>query len=114
MPQDRRSTSGRPATQKCCHHWVIGPAEGATSRGVCRLCGKEREFSNDMQICPDENGERQADNRRPVRQIKHRVRDGPTCEKCGKPMMLETWFGVGVKLFWLCDECNIRRHPFQV
>ena len=31
---------------KCIHHWIIEPANGATSMGVCKLCGAEREFSN--------------------------------------------------------------------
>ena len=30
----------------CCHHWVIQPAEGPLSTGVCRTCGAEREFKN--------------------------------------------------------------------
>ena len=28
------------------HHWIIEVANGATSPGVCRLCGAEKEFSN--------------------------------------------------------------------
>ena len=28
------------------HHWMIEVANGATSPGVCRLCGLEKEFSN--------------------------------------------------------------------
>ena len=30
----------------CKHHWVIGPPEGPTSTGVCRLCGAKKEFEN--------------------------------------------------------------------
>ena len=30
----------------CRHHWVIDPAEGATSRGRCRLCGQSKDFFN--------------------------------------------------------------------
>ena len=33
------------ATQ-CHHHWLIDAAAGPTSKGVCRLCGAERQFSN--------------------------------------------------------------------
>ena len=30
----------------CIHYWVIDSPEGPTSRGICRLCGAEDEFSN--------------------------------------------------------------------
>ena len=30
----------------CAHHWLIEPAKGATSKGVCRLCGESRQFNN--------------------------------------------------------------------
>ena len=30
----------------CRHHWIIQPAEGAVSLGVCRLCLEEKEFQN--------------------------------------------------------------------
>lgn len=33
--------------EKCPHHWIIAPASGPTSKGVCRLCGRERDgFKN--------------------------------------------------------------------
>jgi hypothetical protein len=28
------------------HYWVIGPPEGPTSIGICRLCGAKKEFEN--------------------------------------------------------------------
>lgn len=31
---------------QCRHHWVIDSPEGATSKGVCKLCGAEKQFSN--------------------------------------------------------------------
>ena len=31
---------------KCCHYWIIEPADGPTSRGICRLCGAEKEFDS--------------------------------------------------------------------
>lgn len=31
---------------KCRHHWVIESPQGATSRGVCKRCGTQREFYN--------------------------------------------------------------------
>lgn len=30
----------------CQHHWVIDTPAGPISRGVCQLCGEEREFKN--------------------------------------------------------------------
>ena len=30
----------------CSHHWVIEPATGPLSRGLCRSCGEVRTFSN--------------------------------------------------------------------
>lgn len=30
------------------HYWVIEAAEGRTSKGVCKLCGAEKEFFNSM------------------------------------------------------------------
>ncbi len=30
----------------CTHHWVIDPADGHLSRGVCKLCHSVREFEN--------------------------------------------------------------------
>ena len=30
----------------CRHCWIIESADGPTSRGVCKLCGAEKEFLN--------------------------------------------------------------------
>jgi len=30
----------------CRHYWIIETASGPTSRGVCKICGEEREFQN--------------------------------------------------------------------
>lgn len=30
----------------CRHHWVIEMPEGATSKGVCKLCGEVKMFDN--------------------------------------------------------------------
>ena len=32
--------------QVCIHHWLIEPAEGLSSKGVCKYCGVERMFQN--------------------------------------------------------------------
>ena len=31
---------------QCSHHWVIEGAGGPTSKGICRLCGAEKDFRN--------------------------------------------------------------------
>ena len=45
-----------PANQKklrdvvaCSHHWAIERANGPISKGTCRVCGEEREFSNSVE-----------------------------------------------------------------
>ncbi len=30
----------------CVHHWLIKPAHGPTSEGVCCRCGRRRDFRN--------------------------------------------------------------------
>jgi len=32
--------------KKCCHYWVIAPANGQRSKGRCKLCGIEKKFYN--------------------------------------------------------------------
>lgn len=31
---------------QCVHYWIIAPASGPKSKGVCRECGAEKEFDN--------------------------------------------------------------------
>ena len=40
--------SEAPVAQTCCHHWVIQPADGPVSSGVCQFCFKTQEFKNSM------------------------------------------------------------------
>lgn len=35
-----------PAVPTCQHHWKIDSPRGALSKGLCKRCGKEREFRN--------------------------------------------------------------------
>ena len=32
----------------CVHHWIIEPAEGPTSAGVCAKCKASKDFSNSV------------------------------------------------------------------
>jgi hypothetical protein len=34
----------------CIHHWIIDPATGPTSPGVCLKCGKSKTFSNHLEV----------------------------------------------------------------
>ena len=42
---------------QCPHHWLIDPAGGPTSEGVCRLCGAHRHFRNYLDDAPWDNNE---------------------------------------------------------
>ena len=45
---NRQKTAPEEPTKKdeCCHYWIIEPADGPTSKGVCRFCGAEKEFDS--------------------------------------------------------------------
>jgi hypothetical protein len=30
----------------CRHHWLIEAPQGSTSKGICKVCGENREFRN--------------------------------------------------------------------
>lgn len=32
----------------CRHHWIIESPHGPISKGVCKICGEEKEFQNFM------------------------------------------------------------------
>jgi len=38
----------------CTHYWVIEEAKGATSKGICKICGEAKEFSNSIPFVSDE------------------------------------------------------------
>ena len=35
--------------ESCCHYWVIDFPGESTSKGLCKLCGCEREFVNSFE-----------------------------------------------------------------
>ena len=37
---------------RCPHHWVIETANGPSSKGVCQICGEDREFQNSIETEP--------------------------------------------------------------
>ena len=42
IPQSAEAKS----TATCSHHWVIQPATGPLSQGICQSCGEVRDFKN--------------------------------------------------------------------
>lgn len=46
--EERAATpeEGVASEPQCRHHWLIESPHGATSQGVCKLCGAIREFRN--------------------------------------------------------------------
>ena len=40
------------APEQCAHYWIIEASRGPTSRGVCKLCGAEKEFLNKIPDYP--------------------------------------------------------------
>ena len=41
-------TERAPGKLACRHHWIIGPADGPVSVGVCKICSETREFKNSI------------------------------------------------------------------
>ena len=39
---------GEQNIQECNHHWIIEPAHGSMSRGVCQTCREVRQFRNSV------------------------------------------------------------------
>jgi hypothetical protein len=40
--------AARNMKHNCCHHWIIEVAIGPLSKGVCKLCGEEQLFRNQL------------------------------------------------------------------
>ena len=38
-----------PETPRCAHYWIIEPASGPISRGVCQICMEARDFQNSVE-----------------------------------------------------------------
>ncbi len=51
-PTRDEEKSKTSVTQDVCnHYWVIASAAGATSKGICRFCGAQKEFRNYLSDC---------------------------------------------------------------
>ncbi len=40
--------TARSVNHSCCHHWIIEVAIGPLSKGVCKQCGEEKLFRNQL------------------------------------------------------------------
>ena len=45
-PETTEENNAKQAVFTCRHHWVIQPADGPVSNGLCQVCGETREFKN--------------------------------------------------------------------
>lgn len=45
-PQVKDTVAQLEAEILCVHHWIIEPPNGPVSKGVCKLCGAEKNFEN--------------------------------------------------------------------
>lgn len=48
--------AAEPTPPACCHHWIIEPANGPVSQGICLKCQAVREFSNSTGVAYSEGG----------------------------------------------------------
>jgi len=46
-----------PAVEECDHYWIIEGAVGPVSKGVCNLCGVQKEFKNYLTDCLPESSQ---------------------------------------------------------
>jgi len=69
----------------CCHYWVIEAGNGATSPGVCAFCGERREFTNNLFICMNGNGEKIVDDGRGIRPKKNGQNNGKNGAQVSRP-----------------------------
>lgn len=45
-PETTEENNDEEVVSTCRHHWVIQPADGPVSNGLCQVCGEIREFKN--------------------------------------------------------------------
>ncbi len=46
MSWEEDGVAEEPTVPECLHHWVIEPADGPTSEGVCQKCAEVKTFAN--------------------------------------------------------------------
>ena len=62
--KDRKAedlTREHVAPEECSHYWIIETSQGPMSRGVCKLCGDEKEFLNVIPEPPPPTAKREKD-----------------------------------------------------
>ncbi len=48
MTWEEDRVAEEPTVPQCPHHWVIEPADGPTSEGVCRKCAEVKTFAKNV------------------------------------------------------------------
>ena len=46
MPAGQFEVGGLVMTAECIHYWLIEPANGPTSNGICKECKEKKSFTN--------------------------------------------------------------------
>ena len=63
-----QETSIAEERSTCRHHWIIQPADGPVSLGVCRFCHEAKEFQNSVEEWGFDRVPLRARQRGPVRE----------------------------------------------
>ena len=46
LTEPKETIGQRQSEEECVHHWIIDPPDSPVSKGVCKICGAEKEFAN--------------------------------------------------------------------
>lgn len=46
LPLSSAVSAEATAGASCAHYWIIEPADGPVSRGMCQICLEEKDFKN--------------------------------------------------------------------
>ena len=42
----KESPRADKSVEQCVHHWIIDPPDEPVSKGICKICGAEKNFDN--------------------------------------------------------------------
>ena len=49
VTKTKNSYKERENLEACCHYWLIDTPNGSTCKGICKLCGEEKEFAYSLE-----------------------------------------------------------------
>ena len=55
-----RSPQKQVNSESCHHYWLIETPSGPTCRGICKLCGKERDFASTFEYLISKDAEKKS------------------------------------------------------